>query len=62
MTFADVLANVDEIAFTTLQPGFFFTFDDYDVTLDNISITATPTPGALALLGLSGIAGTRRRR
>lgn len=62
VTFADVLADVDEIAFTTLQPGFFFSFDDYDVTLDNISVTTTPTPGALALLGLSGIAGTRRRR
>lgn len=62
VTFADVLANVDEIAFTTLQPGFFFTFDDYDVTLDNISITAVPTPGALSLLAFAGIAGTRRRR
>jgi MYXO-CTERM domain-containing protein len=26
------------------------------------SITVTPAPGALALLGVAGLAGTRRRR
>ncbi|MEM7227751.1 MAG: PEP-CTERM sorting domain-containing protein [Planctomycetota bacterium] len=63
VTFADVLSGVDEIAFTTIQPGFFFSFDDYDVTLDNISITtsAVPAPGALALLTTAAV-GTRRRR
>ena len=34
-TFADILATYDEVVFTTLQPGFFFTFDDYDVQIDN---------------------------
>ncbi|MFG0246939.1 MAG: PEP-CTERM sorting domain-containing protein [Phycisphaerales bacterium JB052] len=63
VTFADVLSGVDEIAFTTLQPGFFFSFTDHTIGIDNISITHTvPTPSALALLGLSGLVGTRRRR
>jgi MYXO-CTERM domain-containing protein len=62
VTFADVLSGVDEIAISTILPGFFFTFDDYDVTLDNISITTVPAPSALALIGLGGIVGTRRRR
>jgi len=64
VTFADILANVDEMAITTILPGFFFTFDDYDVTLDNITISTTsvPAPTALALLGLGGMVGTRRRR
>ncbi len=38
VTFADVLAGVDVIAFTTLQPGYFFSFTDFNVRLDNISI------------------------
>lgn len=62
VTYADILANVDEMAISTLLPGFFFTFDDYDVTLDNISISTVPAPSALALLGLGGMVGTRRRR
>ncbi len=63
VTFADVMADVDEISINTILPGYFFTFDDYDVTLDNISITRTvPAPSALALIGLGGIVGTRRRR
>ncbi len=39
VTFTDVLAGVDEIAFTTLQPGFFFGFTDFDVVVDNITIS-----------------------
>jgi hypothetical protein len=62
VTFADVLSGVDTISINTILPGFFFTFDDYDVTLDNITITKTPAPSALALLGLGGLVGTRRRR
>ncbi len=63
VTFADIMGDVDEIAFTTILPGYFFTFDDYDVTLDNISITrVVPAPAALALLGMGGLVGTRRRR
>ena len=41
VTFADVLAGVDAITFTTLQPGYFFGFTDFDVLLDNISIERT---------------------
>lgn len=37
-TFTDVLAGIDEIAFTTLEPGFFFGFTDHDLRLDNIRI------------------------
>ncbi|MGB0714693.1 MAG: PEP-CTERM sorting domain-containing protein [Phycisphaerae bacterium] len=46
-TFASVLAGVDEIVFTTLEPGFFFGFTDHDVRIDNVSIaragSAVPT-------------------
>ncbi|MEM9373369.1 MAG: PEP-CTERM sorting domain-containing protein, partial [Planctomycetota bacterium] len=62
VTFADVLSGVDEIAFTTLQPGFFFGFTDHTIGIDNITISRVPAPSALALLGLCGAVGTRRRR
>lgn len=63
VSFSDVLSGVDEMVFTTLQPGFFFSFTDHTVGIDNISITRSiPAPSALALLGLGGIVGTRRRR
>lgn len=61
-TFADILASYDQIAFTTLQPGFFFTQDEYDVQVDNITLTKVPAPGAAALLGAAGLATLRRRR
>lgn len=62
-TFASVLAGVDEIAFSTYVPGFFFGFTDFDLGVDNISITTTtvPAPGAIALLGLAGVRRNRRR-
>ncbi|MDX9912768.1 MAG: hypothetical protein RBS39_13150 [Phycisphaerales bacterium] len=62
VTFADVLAGVDTIAISTLLPDYFFTNDSYDLTVDNITITAVPAPGASALLVLGGLVGTRRRR
>jgi hypothetical protein len=37
-TFADVLAGADEIAFSTLLPGFFFGETQFNVRLDNITI------------------------
>ncbi len=43
-----MLAGADEIAFSTLQPGFLFGFTDFDMRLDNITITTTvggPLPG-----------------
>jgi hypothetical protein len=62
VTFADVLSGVDEIAFTTLQPGFSFGFADYLVGIDNVTISRVPAPSAAALLGLAGLIGSRRRR
>jgi len=63
VSFSDVLSGVDEIAFTTYQPGFFFGFTDHTIGIDNLSITRTvPAPSALALIGLGGLVGTRRRR
>lgn len=43
-TFANVLAGADEIAFTTLVPGFFYGFTLFDVAIDNIFIRAAPVP------------------
>lgn len=64
LTFADILANVEEMTFTTYEPGYFYGFTDFDIRIDNIRIEATmvPAPGAaLALLGMFGVAGRRRR-
>ncbi len=63
VSFSDVLSGVDEIAFTTFQPGFFFGFADHTIGIDNLSITRTvPAPSALAMLAFGGMVGTRRRR
>jgi hypothetical protein len=62
VTFADVMADVDEVVFTTFVPGWFYGFTNYDIGVDNVFISAIPSPGALALLGLGGILGRRRRR
>lgn len=61
-TFANVLENVDEIAFTTFVPGFFFGFSNFDIQVDNVALRVIPAPGtaALALAGLPMLA--RRRR
>jgi len=32
------------------------------IAIDNVSITVVPAPGAVALLGMAGLAGSRRRR
>jgi len=61
VTFADVLADVDEIVFTSFVPGYFYGFTNYDFAVDNISIV--PAPGAaVAMLGFAGLACGRRRR
>ena len=61
-TFADVLASVDEIAFTTYTPGYFFGFTDYDIAIDNVSLVFVPEPAGIAgLLGLGGLLLRRRR-
>lgn len=69
-TFADVLSSVDELVFTTLVPGWFYGFTDFDVAIDNISVSAgvaeVPEPASLALmaggLGLMGFVTRRRAR
>lgn len=38
VTFADVMASVDELAFTTYEPGWFYGFTIFDVRIDNLSI------------------------
>ncbi len=63
-TFASVLAGVDEIAFTTYKPGYMYLFTDFDVAVDNISVSAVPEPGTYAMLaaGLGLIGAVARRR
>ena len=66
-SFATVLAGVDELRISTFEPGFFFTFADFDVRLDNISVTlgssAVPEPGCgILAFGLLLLAGRRRSR
>lgn len=38
VTFADVMAHVDELAFTTFEPGYIYGFAIYDVRFDNLRI------------------------
>lgn len=61
-SFADVLASVDQVLFTTYTPGFFYGFTHFDISVDNISITSVPAPGAATLAGAIGLVGLRRRR
>lgn len=39
ITFRDVIAGYDQIVVTTLEPGFFFGFTDFDVIVDDITLT-----------------------
>ena len=48
-TFADVLAGVDEVVISTLEPGWFFGFTDFEVRIDNIELTSGGTPCATDL-------------
>lgn len=63
-TFASVLAGVDEIAFTTYKPGFMYGFTDFDVAVDNITVSPVPEPGtyAMMLAGLGVVGAIARRR
>ncbi len=62
VTFRDVLAGVDSVAISTLIPGFFFGFTDFDVSVDNITLNRVPTPGTAGLVMLGAGAALRRRR
>ena len=42
-TFASVVAGVDEVHFTTMEPGFFYAFSFFDMAYDNVTI-GTPAP------------------
>jgi len=69
-TFADVLSSVDELVFSTLVPGWFYGFTDFDIAIDNISVSAgvaeVPEPSSVALmfggLGMLGWMARRRSR
>ncbi len=60
ITVQDVLASVDEIAFTTFVPGWFFGFTNFDMSVDNVGIIPAPAALATLICGLGLIA--RRRR
>jgi hypothetical protein len=71
VTFADVLADVDQIEFTTYEPDYFYGFTVFDVAGDNFSVTpgaaaAVPEPASWATMiagfGLVGGALRSRRR
>jgi hypothetical protein len=64
LTFADILQSVEQLAFTTFEPGWFYGFTDFDIRVDNIRIelVSVPAPGALAVLVGFGLMPRRRRR
>ena len=62
VTFADILGGVDEMAFSTLLPDYFFTEEMFDITVDNITIATVPVPASAIALGLAGLGAMRRRR
>lgn len=61
-TFASVLAGVDEISFTTFQPGFFYGFTNFNVQVDNPTLTVVPSPATLAAPAILLACARRRRR
>jgi hypothetical protein len=63
-TFASVLASVDEVVFTTLQPGYAYGFANFDVAIDNVSVSAVPEPSTYGMMagGLALVGWLARRR
>lgn len=64
-TFASVLSSVDEFRISTFEPGFFFGFTNFDVRIDNVSITtgsAIPEPNTCSVLLAFSLFAFRRRR
>lgn len=67
VTFADILAGVDEFSITGAFPGFFFNAAFYDVRIDNITLSvgngAVPEPTTgVVFLAIGVLAVSRRRR
>ena len=54
--------NLADIRSIRLQTGDTGSGDTVNYTMTNFSYSAVPAPGALALLGVAGLAGGRRRR
>ena len=63
VTWNDVITNVDVVEFWWLHPAFFAIFQQWDVGVDNVSVTVPEPSAALAALAsLALVAGLRRRR
>lgn len=60
-TFASVLANVEEIRFTTYVPGYFFGFTNFTLRFDNPTVAAVPEPATLSAMAVAGLIARRRR-
>ena len=59
---SDPTFNVADIQSIRLQTGYTGVAGTVNYTMTNFSYSAVPAPGALALLGVAGLAGGRRRR
>ncbi len=62
VTFTDVISNVQEIVWATIQPGMFSGFVDYNIGFDNPTVSFIPAPSAAMLLLGAGAFGAARRR
>jgi hypothetical protein len=58
-TFASVMAHVDEVVFTTMEPGYFYGFAVFDVVADNMTIAAQCKQAADAAPQALGLARCR---
>lgn len=56
VSFADVLKSVAEIRIHTVVPGYLYGFTNFDVSIDNISITAVPEPATYGMMALGLVA------
>ena len=63
-TFASVLSSVDQFHISTFEPGFFYGFTNFDVRIDNVSISVStiPEPSICGLLSIFALVSMRRIR
>jgi hypothetical protein len=61
ITWNDVITHVDRVEFWWLNPAFFAIFQQWDVGVDNVRVTAVPEPSALGAIGCAGLLAIRRR-